>query len=83
MTKSIALARFAIDNGLDISFIEEMPLGVIGDHDRAEAYYSSDAIRADLEQVFTLDPHHREHRRPVPLLSHSRQRQPHRFHLSP
>ena len=52
----VDLARFAIDNGLDISFIEEMPLGVIGDHDRAEAYYSSDAIRADLERVFALTP---------------------------
>ena len=52
----IPLARFAIENGLDISYIEEMPLGEIGDHDRAEAYYSSDAIRADLERVFTLTP---------------------------
>ena len=52
----VDLARFAIDNGLDLSFIEEMPLGEIGDHDRAEAYYSSDAIRADLARVFTLAP---------------------------
>ena len=52
----VDLARFAIANGLDISFIEEMPLGVIGDHDRAEAYYSSDAIRTDLARVFTLTP---------------------------
>lgn len=50
------LVRFASDRGMDISFIEEMPLGVIGDHDRAEAYYSSDQIRADLEQTFTLLP---------------------------
>lgn len=50
----VDLARFAIDNGLDISYIEEMPLGVVDGHDRAEAYYSSDAIRADLERVFTL-----------------------------
>jgi cyclic pyranopterin phosphate synthase len=48
------LVRFAIDRSIDISFIEEMPLGVIGDHDRAEAYYSSDQIRADLEKTFTL-----------------------------
>jgi GTP 3',8-cyclase len=27
---------------------------MIGDHDRAEAYYSSDQIRNDLEQQFTL-----------------------------
>lgn len=52
----VPLARFAIENGLDISYIEEMPLGEISDHDRAEAYYSSDAIRADLERVFTLTP---------------------------
>lgn len=50
----VDLVQFAIDRGIDISFIEEMPLGVIGDHDRAEVYYSSDAIRSDLEQVFTL-----------------------------
>lgn len=52
----VDLVRFAIANGLDISFIEEMPLGVIGDHDRAEAYYSSDAIRRDLEAHFDLLP---------------------------
>ena len=52
----VPLVRFASSRGMDISFIEEMPLGVIGDHDRAEAYYSSDQIRADLERVFTLVP---------------------------
>lgn len=50
----IDLVRFAIERSIDISFIEEMPLGVIGDHDRAEAYYSSDQIRADIEKVMTL-----------------------------
>ena len=52
----IPLVEFASDRGLDISFIEEMPLGVIGDHDRAEAYYSSDQIRSDLERRYTLVP---------------------------
>jgi cyclic pyranopterin phosphate synthase len=52
----VDLARYAIDNGLDLSFIEEMPLGLISDHDRAEAYYCSDAVRADLERVFALTP---------------------------
>ncbi len=52
----VDLVRFAIDRGIDISFIEEMPLGVIGDHDRAEVYYSSDRIREDLEQHFELIP---------------------------
>ena len=48
------LVQYAIDNEIDISFIEEMPLGVISDHDREEEYYSSDSIKADLEKVFTL-----------------------------
>jgi cyclic pyranopterin phosphate synthase len=52
----VELAWFAVDNGLDISYIEEMPLGVIGDHDRAEAYYSSDRIQEDLAKHFTLLP---------------------------
>lgn len=50
----VDLVRFAIDKGTDISFIEEMPLGMIGDHDRAEAFYSSDQIKEDLEQEFNL-----------------------------
>lgn len=50
------LVQFAIDRGLDISFIEEMPLGIVGDHNRAEAYYSSDQIRHDLQQCYTLVP---------------------------
>lgn len=52
----IDLVQFAVDNGLDISFIEEMPLGVIEEHDRATVFYSSDQVRADLEQVFKLLP---------------------------
>lgn len=52
----VDLVRFASERGLDLSFIEEMPLGVIGDHDRAEAYYSSDQIREDLSRHFTLVP---------------------------
>ncbi len=50
------LVRFASSRGMDLSFIEEMPLGAIDDHDRAEAYYSSDQIRGDLEKTFTLLP---------------------------
>lgn len=51
-----ALVRFAVQRGFDISFIEEMPLGIIGDHDRAETYYSSDQIRSDLEKTWSLIP---------------------------
>lgn len=51
-----ALVEYALTRGLDISFIEEMPLGVIGDHDRAEVYMSSDEIRELLERTHTLVP---------------------------
>jgi cyclic pyranopterin phosphate synthase len=50
------LVQFCIDRRMDISFIEEMPLGVVGERDRAETYYSSDEIRRDLGQRFTLIP---------------------------
>jgi cyclic pyranopterin phosphate synthase len=50
------LVRFASGRNMDISFIEEMPLGINSDHDRAQAYYSSDDIRRDLEQHYTLIP---------------------------
>jgi cyclic pyranopterin phosphate synthase len=48
-----SLVKFAIDNGVDISFIEEMPMGLV-DHARADTYYSSDAALAQLQQHFTL-----------------------------
>jgi cyclic pyranopterin phosphate synthase len=50
------LVRFAVAQGIDISFIEEMPLGTIHHHDRFEAFYSSDSIKADLQQCFELLP---------------------------
>jgi cyclic pyranopterin phosphate synthase len=52
----IDLVDFAIDKAIDISFIEEMPLGLIDEHDRAETYYSSEQIRNDLGEKFTLIP---------------------------
>lgn len=50
------LVQFALDQEIDISFIEEMPLGLVVHHDRAEAYYSSDRIKADLAKRFSLMP---------------------------
>lgn len=48
------LVQFAVHQGIDISFIEEMPLGSIQQHDRAIAFYSSHEIRADLAKRFEL-----------------------------
>jgi GTP 3',8-cyclase len=50
----VDLVQFSVDKGIDISFIEEMPLGVVSQHDRSAAYYSSDCIKADLATHFTL-----------------------------
>jgi cyclic pyranopterin phosphate synthase len=50
------LVQFAVDSGIDITFIEEMPLGTIGEHNRAESFYSSAEIRQDLENSFSLLP---------------------------
>jgi cyclic pyranopterin phosphate synthase len=52
----VDLVAFAIDRGLDISFIEEMPLGAISEHSRAEAFYSSDQVRARIAERYELLP---------------------------
>jgi cyclic pyranopterin phosphate synthase len=51
----IDLAQFAIDNDMDISYIEEMPLGHV-DHERSESYCSSDEVLGILRQQFDLQP---------------------------
>ncbi|MCP3869843.1 MAG: GTP 3',8-cyclase MoaA [Gammaproteobacteria bacterium] len=51
-----SLVAFAVDRGIDISFIEEMPLGIIDEHDRAAVYYSSDQILADLTRHYEMIP---------------------------
>jgi cyclic pyranopterin phosphate synthase len=51
-----SLVEYAMEQGLDISFIEEMPLGAIDSHSREEAYYSSDEIKRDIETQFELLP---------------------------
>jgi GTP 3',8-cyclase len=50
------LVAFSIDRGIDISFIEEMPLGENTHHDRATTFYSSDEILEDLEQHYEIMP---------------------------
>ncbi len=50
----LALTRFAVERQLDISFIEEMPLGDI--HDRSRTYISSEETREMLGRHFELIP---------------------------
>ena len=48
-----ALVDYALSRGLDISFIEEMPLGDVG-RSRGESFCSSDEVRALIAQRYEL-----------------------------
>lgn len=50
----LELVEFAVERGLDISFIEEMPLGSISSHRREETLCSSDEVRERIEKRFAL-----------------------------
>ncbi|WP_086481932.1 GTP 3',8-cyclase MoaA [Oceanospirillum sanctuarii] len=50
------LLEFAIERGIDISYIEEMPLGEISEHEREETYCSSDEVREVIAQRYELVP---------------------------
>lgn len=50
------LVRFALNEGLDISFIEEMPLGRIDGHGRAAEFVSSAELRAQINKHLPLHP---------------------------
>ncbi len=48
------LLQFCIERDLDIAYIEEMPLGLIDEHDRAVTYCSSDDVRDIISQRYQL-----------------------------
>ncbi len=50
-----ALVNYALTEGLDISFIEEMPLGAVVEHGRKEEFCSSAEIRAVINREHTLE----------------------------
>lgn len=50
------LLEFALERGLDISYIEEMPLGQIDEHDRATVFCSSQELRTIISQRYELLP---------------------------
>jgi len=51
----VDLTQFAVDKGLDISFIEEMPLGEIDSHSRIDTALENRSIREQLEDKFALE----------------------------
>lgn len=48
------LVEFASERKIDIAFIEEMPLGLIDDHDRALSFCSSQELRDVIEKQYQL-----------------------------
>jgi cyclic pyranopterin phosphate synthase len=50
----VDLVDYARDKHIDISFIEEMPLGHIDEHDRALSFISSEQIRKQIERRYPL-----------------------------
>ena len=50
----LPLADFAIGRGIDIAFIEEMPLGEASDHKREETTCSNDWVRSVIEEKYDL-----------------------------
>lgn len=50
------LVDFAHQRGVDIAFIEEMPLGLIDEHDRALSFCSSEELRSIIAQRYALEP---------------------------
>lgn len=53
--ETIALVDFAIKEAIDISFIEEMPLGQV-DHHRANTFCNNDDTRKVIEERYQLIP---------------------------
>lgn len=51
----IDLTKFAVTNGLDISFIEEMPLGEITSHARVDTEISNLSVREKIASEFSLE----------------------------
>lgn len=52
----LSLVDYAQQRDIDISFIEEMPLGQIQHHDREQAFCSSDDVRQVIERRYPLLP---------------------------
>jgi len=50
----LGLTDFAISKGVDIAFIEEMPLGEASDHDRNSTTCSNDWVRKVIEEKYEL-----------------------------
>lgn len=51
----IDLTDFAVEKGIDICFIEEMPLGAIDEHSRSLSFFSSEDVKDVLRTSYQLE----------------------------
>ena len=51
----LPLVDFAVENGFDIAFIEEMPLGNIDSHNRQDTVVFNDAVAKKISSHYTLN----------------------------
>ena len=65
----LSLVDFARKKNIDISFIEEMPLGDIVEHNRLLSYCSSDELRNMIEKKFELTPSNKKTNGPAKYFS--------------
>jgi cyclic pyranopterin phosphate synthase len=52
----VELLEYAMSLGINIAYIEEMPLGEVSDHDRLETSCSNDDVRRIIESRYPLTP---------------------------
>ncbi len=52
--EAVSLVEYALQRGMDIAFIEEMPVGNSSDHDRAALYYSNEEAYQVISSHFPL-----------------------------
>jgi cyclic pyranopterin phosphate synthase len=52
----LGLLEYAMKLGINIAYIEEMPLGEVSDHDRLETTCSNDEVRKVIESRYPLTP---------------------------
>jgi cyclic pyranopterin phosphate synthase len=50
------LLEYAMGLGINIAYIEEMPLGQVSDHDRLETTFSNDDVRKVISERYNLAP---------------------------
>lgn len=50
------LVNFALARNIDIAFIEEMPLGLIDEHDRALSFCSSEELKDIIRSTHAIEP---------------------------